>query len=100
MFFMQGAKETAVFVHVFVMPFLLVTGNLDSHVDIAGLFHEDQCLGGRYRQPNQNEYRDNGPDDFCGRNVMKLGGNGPFRFTVMKYRPEHHAEHSDAQVNH
>src|SRR5690606_29366482 len=93
----NGRVEADVGTQVLVLPLPLVTGHLDREFGVAGVLDLDQYTRGRYRHQHQDPYRDQGPDDFGLGAVDHRGiGDGAFRSAEPDHRPDHPAEHEDA----
>ena len=60
----EGAEEVDAFVQILVVPFPLITGDLDGHVGVGHVLHHDQGVGGGNGHANQDQEWDDGPQDF------------------------------------
>ncbi|MCY1175287.1 hypothetical protein D9M73_155190 [compost metagenome] len=92
----QIAEELHILAQVFVVPFPLVAGDLDVDVRLAGVIDVDQGLGSRNGHHHQNQEGHHRPENFHPRVLVEMRGLLASGAAVDDHRPEHRAEHDDA----
>ena len=87
-------------IHVGVLPFPLVSGHADGQLGITGVFLLEYEIGGRDRHHHQNQYGNDGPDDFHLGAVEHAGvGNRPLRLAEFNQGINHRAEYDDRDAD-
>src|SRR3990167_5190020 len=92
----QVAEELDIFTQVFVMPFPLITRDLNIQLGFAGVIDLDQGLSRRYRHQHQNHQRHDRPENLDRGAFVEVCRLLARRATVNEHRPEHRAEHDHA----
>ena len=92
----ERAEVGDAFAHVLVLPTPLITGDQDIDVRFFGIVYVDQRLGGRHRHDDENDQRDNRPENLDREVLVKGGRLAVFGLAMHQHRPEHNAEHDDA----
>ena len=71
------------------------TGDFDCHVGLGADFHGNQSTGRGYSDGNENNYRNDGPDDFGLGTVGEFGRFMSPGFAVQNDGSEHRGEYDD-----
>jgi hypothetical protein len=91
----QIAEEFDVLAQVFVMPFPLITGDLNVQTGLSVVVHSDQGSGGGNGHDDQYQQRYHRPHDLDFGVFVEFGSHLPGGAPMGDHRPEHRAEHDN-----
>src|SRR5260370_681141 len=96
----QLAVEEDVFTEILVAPLPLITRDLDGDIRARCVLHRDHGPGGRERQADHDQDRNDRPHDLHERVLAELLGSMTHRSTMpddgVKHEPEHYDRDQDA----